>query len=202
MARILTALSTSLDGFIAGAHDSPDQPLGAGGAPLFDWLTNGDTPSRHNPAYRLSPVSATFFDEGVDGCGAVVAGRRTYDVSRAWGGTGPIPGLPLFVLTHHVPANVPAGEPAYTFVTDGIESAVGQARKAAEDRNVFLMGADTVQQCLKAGLLDEIIINLVPVLLGGGVRLLDRLGQPPPKLECSRVIDAPGVTHLTYRVTN
>ena len=202
MTKILTALSTSLDGFIAGADDSPDQPLGTGGAPLFNWLRNGDTPSRHNPAFRLSPLSATFFDEGIDQCGAVVGGRRTYDVSRAWGGAGPIPGLPLFVLTHRVPADVPAGEPAYTFVTDGIDSAVEQARGAANGKHVFLMGADAVQQCLRAGLLDEIIINLVPVLVGRGVRLLDHLDQPTPMLECTRVVDAPSVTHLTYRVIN
>lgn len=202
MTKILTALSTSLDGFIAGADDSPDQPLGADGAPLFAWLTSGDTPSRYNPAFRLSPASARIFDEGIAGCGAVVAGRRTYDVSRAWGGTGPVPGLPLFVLTHQIPAHVPAGEPAYTFVTDGIESAVAQASEAAGDRNVFVMGADTVQQCLKTGLLDEMTINLVPTLLGRGVRLLDHLDEPLPKLKCTGVVDAPGVTHLTYHVIN
>jgi dihydrofolate reductase len=200
MAKIVTALSTSVDGFIAGADDSPDHPLGVGGDPLFDWLTNGDTPSRFGPSLKMSPESAAFFDEGVGRCGAVVAGRRTYDVSRGWNGTGPLPGLPLFVLTHHVPEDAPVGEPPYTFVTGGIESAIEQAREAAGGKDVVLMGADTVQQCLNAGLLDEIIIDLVPVLLGSGVRLLDHLELPTAKLECTGVIDAPGVTHLTYRV--
>jgi dihydrofolate reductase len=200
MTRIVTALSTSLDGFIAGPGDSPQQPLGAGGARLFDWYSDGDTPSRYYPSFKLSAQSAAFFDEGVSRVGAVITGRRTYDISEAWGGSGPLPGAPLFVLTHRVPSEVPPGEPPYTFVTDGIESAVEQAR-AAGGKDVALMGTAAVQECLRAGLLDELTIHLIPVLLGGGARLLDRLGQAAPvQLECVRVVDAPGVTHLQYRV--
>jgi dihydrofolate reductase len=200
MTKIFTALSTSLDGYIAGADDGPQQPLGAGGGALFDWFSNGDTPSRHYPAFRMSPVSAQFFDEIADRCGAMLSGRRTYDIAGAWGGSGPLPGVPLFVLTHRAPAKVPAGDPAYTFVTDGIESALDQARSAAAGKDVSLMGSAAVQQCLRSGLLDEITIHLVPVLLGGGVRLLDHLDGHAPKLDCIRVVEAPGVTHLTYRV--
>lgn len=201
MTKIHTALSTSLDGFIAGPDDGPQQPLGAGGGALFGWFSNGDTPSRHYPAFRMWPASAEVFNQIADQAGAIVSGRRTYDIAGAWGGTGPLPGVPLFVLTHQVPGTVPAGEPAYTFVTDGIEAAIEQARTAAAGKDVSLMGAEIVQQCLRAGLLDEITIHLVPVILGGGVRLLDRLGQHAPKLACTRVVEAPGVTHLTYRVT-
>jgi dihydrofolate reductase len=202
MAQVLTALSTSLDGFIAGADDSPDQPLGTGGSRLFDWFSNGDTPSKYYPTFRLSSGSAQLFDEIAGNCGAIVTGRRTYDVSDGWGGSGPLAGVPLFVLTHQVPDAVPAGEPPYTFVTDGIDAAVKQAKAAAGERDVSLMGAETVQQCLRAGLLDEIHIHLIPVLLGRGVRLLDHLGEGSVELECIQVVNAPGVTHLSYRVVN
>ncbi len=201
MTQIVTALSTSLDGFVAGPGDGPEQPLGAGGARLFNWYSDGDTPSRYYPSFKLSAPSAAFFDQGVSRIGAVVTGRRTYDISNAWGGSGPLPGLPLFVLTHRVPQEVPRGEPPYTFVTDGIGSAVEQARAAAGGKDVALMGTAAVQQCLAAGLLDELVVHLIPVLLGGGVRLLDHLGDAAPvELERVQVVDAPGVTHLHYRV--
>jgi dihydrofolate reductase len=103
-------------------------------------------------------------------------------------------------MTHQVPEAVPAGEPPYTFVTDGIEGAVAQARRAAEGKDLSLMGSTIVQQCLRAGLLDELTISLVPVVLGRGVRLLDGLEAGSVDLELAGVVDAPGVTHLTYRV--
>lgn len=194
MSTIGTALSMSLDGFIAG----PDG--GAAAAGLHDWLTAGETPSRLNPSFKMARPSAEFFDEGVAGTGAVIAGRRTYDVSRAWGGRGPVPGLPLVILTHRAPQQVPAGDPPYTFVTDGIEAAVKQARAMAGGKNVHLMGASVVQQSIRAALLDELVISLVPKLLGQGVRLLDGLDASSVELAVVRVVDAPGVTHLTYRV--
>lgn len=172
-----------MDGFIAGRDDTSEQPLGDGGGALFEWLTSGDTPSRHDSRFHMSRPSADFFDAGTEQVGAVIAGRRTYEVSRAWGGAGPLPGRPLFVLTHHIPQQVPPGDPSYTFVTDGIESAVEQATKAAGDKTVAVMGARTVQQCLRAGLLDELTIHLVPVVLGAGVRLLDNLDPETISLE-------------------
>ena len=129
-----TAVSVSLDGFITGPTE------GAGDAGLHDWLTTGDTPSKVKPSFTMSQPSADFFDEGVVGTGAVVAGRRTYDVSGAWGGQGPMAGLPLFVVTHRAPEVIPLGDPPYTFVTDGVETAVEQARAAAGGKNVHLMG--------------------------------------------------------------
>jgi dihydrofolate reductase len=148
----------------------------------------------------MSAISAKFFDEGVGRVGAVIAGRRTYDVSEAWGGSGPMPGIPLFVVTHRIREAVPTGDPPYTFVTEGIERAIEQARTAAAGRDVALMGASIVQQALRAGLLDELIINLVPVVLGRGVRLLDGLDPETVEVDLVGVVDAPGVTHLTYRV--
>ncbi|MFZ0170142.1 MAG: dihydrofolate reductase family protein [Acidimicrobiales bacterium] len=200
MTKVITGLSTSLDGFIAGAEDSPTQPLGLGGDRLFKWFSDGETPSRFYEWMKMSPESAAFFDEHAGRVGAVVTGRRTYDVTNGWSGTGPLPGVPLFVLTHRVPEVVPSGHPPYTFITDGIEHAISQARKTAGDKDVSVMGATVVQQCLRAGLLDELTIDLVPVVLGRGARLLDGLEREDIELELLRVIDAPGVTHLTYRV--
>ena len=116
------------------------------------------------------------------------------------GGRGPIPTLSLFVVTHRVPKQVPARDPPYTFVTEGVEVAVDQARGAAGGKDVHLMGASIVQQAIRAGLLDELIISLVPIVLGRGIRLLDNLDPGALKLNLERVVDAPGVTHLTYRV--
>jgi dihydrofolate reductase len=173
--------------------------LGEGGEPLFEWFFTGDTPSRHDDQFKLSKRSAEVFDAGIDSCGAVVTGRRTYDIAGAWGGDGPVPGLPLFVLTHRVPAQVPETSVPYTFVTDGVESAIEQAKAAAGDKYVALTGSQAAQQCLRAGLLDEIQLSVVPLLLGGGVRLFDHIGGPV-RLEIISVVDAPGVTHLRYRV--
>jgi dihydrofolate reductase len=200
MTKVLTALSTSLDGFIAGADDSARQPLGAGGDRLFSWLTDGETASRFAPMFTMSPASAAFFDEGVARVGAALTGRRTYDVSEGWGGNGPMPGIPLFVVTHRIPESVPAGIPPYTFVTEGVERAVERATEAAAGKDVFLQGASIVQQCLRASLMDELVISLVPVVLGRGVRLLDGLEPGSVELEIERIVDAPGVTHLVYRV--
>jgi dihydrofolate reductase len=194
MSMIGTAVSASLDGFIAGPSG------GAADAGLHNWLRDGDVPSRVVPAFKMSRASAGFFDEGVEGTGAVIAGRRTYDVAEAWDGRGPIPGLPLFVVTHRVPEVVPSGDPPYIFVTDGIGTAADQARTAAGGQNIHVMGASIIQQCIRARLLDELVISLVPIVLGHGVRLLDGLDPGDVNLELGQVVDAPGVTHLTYRV--
>jgi dihydrofolate reductase len=210
MATVIVALSMSLDGFIAGPNDGGEQPLGEGGTRLFDWYFDGDTPIRpyreaanrglRVPPFKLSTTSAEVFEALIDRGGAVVTGRRTYDIANAWGGNGPLPGLPLFVLTHNVPEHVPQGESHYTFVTDGVASAIAQAKAAAGDKDVSLMGASIPQQCLRAGLLDEIQIHLVPVLLGGGVRLFDHLRPDNIELESVGIVDSPGVTHLKFRV--
>jgi dihydrofolate reductase len=192
MGLVTSAHSMSLDGFIADAEFRGDR--------LQAWLMAGEFPSRLKPAFKMAPESARFFDEGVGRCGAVISGRRTYDVSNAWGGSGPMGPLPLFVVTHVPPETVPDGPLPYTFVTDGIESAVEKARRAAGEQDVVLMGASMVQQCLQAGLLDEIIINLVPKLLGDGVSLFEAGAPSDYELAIENVVTAPNVTHLTYRV--
>jgi dihydrofolate reductase len=150
-------------------------------------------------AFKVSAASAELLREAHRTMGAFVTGRRTFDITNGWGGRPPL-GVPTFVVTHTVPQEwVYEGSP-FTFVTDGVESAVEKAKQAAGDKNIAVGAASIAQQCIKAGLLDEVHIDLVPVPLGKGVRLFDHLGTEPIELESTRVIDAPGVTHLTFRV--
>ncbi len=192
----------SLDGFIAGPNDGPERPLGEGGERIFAWYSGGDTEYRlpgTEMVFKVSPQSAELLREAHSKMGAFVTGRRTFDITNGWGGSPPL-GVPTFVVTHTVPREwVYEGSP-FTFVTDGVESAVERARAVAGEKDVAVGAASIVQQCLRAGLLDEIHIDLVPVLLGGGVRLFEHLGTTPIELESTRVIEAPGVTHLTFRV--
>lgn len=202
MGKVATGLTMSLDGFIAGPNDGPEQPLGEGGMRLFDWYSSGDTDYEMpgtGMVFRVSPASADLLREAHGTMGALVTGRRTFDIANGWGGSPPL-GMPSFVVTHSVPQEwVYEGSP-FTFVTDGVESAIEQARAVAGDKTVAVGAASLAQQCLKLGLLDEIQIHLVPVLLGKGVRLFDHLGGETIELESTRVIETPGVTHLTFRV--
>ena len=202
MSKVIVELSMSLDGFVAGPNDGVDKPLGDGGERLFKWYYSGDTDfplPGTDMVFKISRASAELLQETWPTIGAMVAGRRMFDIAGAWGGNPP-GGGPCFVVTHTVPQEwVKEGSP-FTFVTDGVESAIRQAKQAAGDKNVAVSSANIAQQCLKAGLLDEIQIDLVPVLLGGGVRLFDHLGAEPIELERTRVVEAPGVTHLRFRV--
>lgn len=200
--KVIAAVAVSVDGFAAGPGDGPGQPLGLGGEQLFTWFEDGDTPGRFYPWMKMSAASAAAFDGFIARIGAVITGRRTYDIAQAWHGQGEVPGAPLFVVTHHVPDQVPPTIVPYTFVTDGVTSAVRQALAAAAGKDVRLMGASIIQQCLQTALLDELTIELVPILLGRGVRLLDRLEPATSSLDLVRVVDAPGVTHLTYQVSS
>jgi dihydrofolate reductase len=203
MGKIRTGHSMSLDGFIAGPNDGPEAPMGDGGARLLAWYSGGDTEYRlpgTETVFRVSPQTAEILRETSRTTGALVTGRRTFDLTHGWGGGHPL-GVPVFVLTHTVPQEewVYEGSP-FTFVTDGLESALEQAKAVAGDKDVGVIGASLVQQCIRAGLLDEIHFDLVPVLLGEGVRLFDHLGTEPIELESTRVIEEAGVTHLTFRV--
>jgi len=199
MSRVVVAgLPVSLDGFVAGPHDGPDNPLGDGGARLFEWWTAGS--ERIGPDDRFRPPARSRgVVERLFGCGAIITGRRTFDIARGWGGQHPA-GAPFFVLTHRpVDRHVGPGT-AGTAVTDGIHRALAQARAVAGDRPIAIGSADFAQQYLNAGLVDEIVINLVPVLLGGGVRLFANLAGDIPTLEIAWVVESDGVTHLCYRV--
>jgi dihydrofolate reductase len=195
MAKIVLYMSMSLDGFIAGPGDGAGHGLGRDGERLHDWLADGHGDPR---AYRPAGPSGEVFDEML-ATGAVIVGRRTFDIAGGWSGDHH-DGVPIFVPTHHVPDDPPRGAAVITFVTDGIEAAVTQAKAAAGEQDVMLHGADTAQRCLRAGLLDEMEIHLVPVLLGDGRRLFDGLGPEHVELDRVRVIDAPGITHLRFRV--
>ncbi len=202
MGRVSVGLTMSLDGFIAGPNDGPEKPLGEGGERLFEWYGAGDTDYEMpgtDMVFRISPQSAELLREVDRTMGAFVTGRRTFDIANGWGGNPPL-GVPTFVVTHDVPEEwVYEGSP-YAFVTDGVKSAVERAKGAAGEKGVAVGAASVAQQCIRAGLLDEIHVNLVPVLLGGGVRLFEHLGTAPVDLEGPRVVEAPGVTHLTFRV--
>jgi dihydrofolate reductase len=190
----------SLDGYVAGPNDGPDNGLGDGGDRLFRWYFGGDTEirlSEGTPVLKVSAQSAKHLKEAIATIGAGVWGRRTFDIAHAWGGHPP--GSPAFIVTHNVPQEwVKEGSP-FTFVTDGVESAIRQAKSAAGDKDVVVCTASILQQCLNAGLMDEIHVDIVPLLLGGGVRLFDHL-KASVELESIRVIEAPGVTHLGFRV--
>jgi len=198
MGKVVVGLSISLDGVIAGPNDGPDNPLGDGGGRLFDWWSAGTerigSDDRFRPPVRSRPVVEDMF-----GCGAIITGRRTFDIARGWGGHHPV-GAPFFLLTHQAPDQHVGPGTDGTVVTDGIERALEQARAVAGERDIAVGAADVAQQYLRAGLLDEIHLNLVPVLLGDGVRLFAHLGDRQFDLDCTRVVESDGVTHLRYRV--
>lgn len=202
MGKVSMGLSMSLDGFIAGPDDGPERPLGEGGERLFAWYSAGDTEyglPGTEMVFSVSPQSADLLRQAHARMGAFVTGRRTFDITGGWGGNPPL-GVPTFVVTHSVPQEwVYEGSP-FTFVTDGVESAVEKAKSTAGDKDVAVGAASVVQQCIRAGLLDEIHVDLVPVLLGDGVRLFEHLGMVPIELERTEVVEGAGVTHLTFRV--
>ena len=200
MGKVVFNMTMSLDGFVAGPNDGPENGLGDGGKQLFTWYFSGDTEipiSDGNMVLKVSPQSAKILNEAFQNYGAGVWGRRTFDIAGAWGGHPP--GSPCFIVTHHIPQEwVYEGSP-FTFVTDGVEIAIRQAREAAGDKDVVLCTASVLQQALQAGLVDEIHVDVAPLLLGNGVRLFDHLSEPI-ELEAIRVIEAPNVTHLGFRV--
>jgi dihydrofolate reductase len=193
MGKAAVGLTMSLDGFIAGPNAGPERPLGEGGERLIEWYSGGDTEYEMpgtGMVFRISPQSVELLREVNERMGAFVTGRRTFDIANGWGGNPPL-GVPTFVVTHSVPEEwVYEGSP-YTFVTDGVEKAVELAKEVAGDMDVAVGAASIAQQCIRAGLLDEVHVNLAPVLLGGGVRLFEHLGTPPIDLESMRVIKTP-----------
>ena len=201
MGKVTFNMTVSLDGFVAGPNDGPENGLGDGGEGLFNWYFSGDTEvfmSEGVPPLKVSKQSAEIMKEAFSTIGAGVWGRRTFDIAHAWGGNPP--GSPAFIVTHNVPQEwVKEGSP-FIFVTDGVESAISQAKKAAGDKDVVICTANILQQALKAGLVDEIHVDLAPILIGGGVSLFDRLGIGPINLECIRVLQTKDVIHLGYRV--
>lgn len=211
MAKVRAHISTSLDGYVAGPNQTQEEPLGEGGEGLHEWViatkawreANGLEGGEEN-------VSNTVVAQETANVGAEIMGRGKFgpaargpwgdDPWQGWWGDDPPFHKPVFVLTHHEREPLVLTDTTFTFITDGIESALERARDAAGDRDVFIGGgADVINEYLAAGLLDELELHVAPILLGGGARLFDGV-SPNLKLEKTRAIDAPGVVHLKYRV--
>jgi dihydrofolate reductase len=212
MTKVFADISISLDGFVAGPNTTLDEPLGEGGEQLHEWAVRlAIFRERHGMEGGERDADDAFLTESLDRTGAIVIGRRMFSGGEGpweddpnaggWWGDDPPFGVPVFVLTHHPRATlVKQGGTSFTFVTDGAEAALGQARAAAGEKDVAVGGgASVIQQFLRAGHLDELRIHVAPVLLGGGTRLFEPLGVEPLKLEATRVASSPHVTHLIFR---
>jgi dihydrofolate reductase len=189
MGLVICDMSISLDGYVTGPNDSRDNPFGDGAGMLHDWMFGAAT-----------EADRALLDDMVGGAGAVVMGRRSFDKNEGeggWGEGGPLGETPCFVVTHHKPA---ASYPlVFTFVTDGVASAIGQARRVAGDRVVGLHGASVMQQALPLGLVDELRVHVIPVLLGGGTPLFGPLASPVT-LERTHAVVTAAATHIGFRV--
>jgi dihydrofolate reductase len=198
--KVAIDISLSLDGFIAGPNDGSTQGLGEGGEQLHEWVFGLKSwRERHGLEGGETGPDSDILEEAFADAGAIVMGRRMFDLAEApWGDEPPFYN-PVFVVTHRPRETLAKKRTTFTFVTDGVESAVEQARAAGGDKDVLIAGgAQIAQQCLHAGLVDELQLHVVPVLLGGGKRLLDDVGRG--ELELDRVVGSPRVTHLRYRV--
>jgi dihydrofolate reductase len=209
MSRLRVSITMSLDGYVAGPDQSEQNPLGLGGERLHEWLVGLQAFREAHGGEPGGEVNAsTAIAEGIlGGVGATIMGRNMFGGGpgpwrenwQGWWGDEPPYHHPVFVLTHHPREPLELEGTTFHFVTDGIESALEQARAAAGDKDVSVGGGATaVQQYLSAGLLDELLISVVPVLLGAGARLFDNLGDPLPQLRQVEAIEAPSVTHIRY----
>jgi dihydrofolate reductase len=210
MTRLTFDISMSLDGFVAGPNQTLEEPLGEGGEQLHEWIIRlAGWREQHGLSGGETGPDDEVMRESIGTAGAFLMGRRMFSSGQGpwaddpkadgWWGDDPPFRVPVFVVTHHAREPVEKqGGTTYHFVTDGIESALEQAREAAGDKPVEIAGgASVIQQCLRAGLVDDFQVHVVPILLGGGVRLFE---AEQGKLELTRVVGSPAVTHLSYRV--
>jgi dihydrofolate reductase len=182
---VFAHVTVSVDGYMAGPDVSVAEPMGRGGARLHEWI------------FDDNDVDKTVIQDTFAAIGAVVLGRRTFDVGLGdWGDT-PFP-APSFVLTHRAEPDRPMKSASFSFVTDGIGNALTRARAAAGEKDVVVMGGETIQQCLREKLIDELHLQLAPVVLGGGLRMFDDVGHF--ELKQTAVLVSPQVTHLRYEV--
>jgi dihydrofolate reductase len=212
MAKLRVDISMSVDGFIAGPNPSEEEPLGEGGTQLHEWAFKLATWRKpHGLEGGEVNASTDVLEESLDNIGATVMGRNMFGGGPGpweenpwdgWWGDDPPFRTPVFVLTHHEREPVEKqGGTTFTFVTNGIASALEQAKEAAGGKDVSLGGgANVIQQYLAAGLVDELRLNVVPIVLGDGTRLFDNIAGADVKLEPVRVVETPDVTHLKYRV--
>jgi dihydrofolate reductase len=191
-------MSMSLDGFIAGPNEGPDNGLGDGGERLHEWLFAGGGADESGMPAGPPGVNGQVFDEAMS-TGAVVAGRGTFEPAGGWNGDHH-DGVPIFILARHEPTIDISGWPLVSYMSD-VTTAMNRATEAAADRNVLVHGAGTAQLALTAGVLDELELHVVPVLFGQGRRLFDGLPPGQIELERTRILEGEaGVTHLHYRV--
>lgn len=213
MSQVVVEISMSLDGYVAGPNPSLEEPLGQRGEDLHDWVVGlSSWRQAHGLEGGTDDADSALMEESIGSTGAVIMGRKMFSGGEGpwkddpnaggWWGDEPPFRVPVFVLTSHERAPEVRGDTRFTFVTDGIESALGQARAAAGERNVSIAGgAAVIQQFLRAGLVDELKIHVAPLILGGGTRLFD--GELEPlELELTRVVDSPKATHLRYRLSS
>jgi dihydrofolate reductase len=189
MTRVICDMSTSLDGYVTGPNDSRENQFGDGAETLHDWIFDAATDE-----------DRAILQDVLDSVGAIVMGRKSFDKNEGdggWGDGGPVGDTPCFVVTHHKPTR--SHPPIYTFVTDGVVSAIEQAKQAAGDKVVTLHGATVMQQALPLGLVDEIRVHVIPVLVGGGTPLFAALDSAI-SLERTQVVVTPAATHLRFRV--
>jgi dihydrofolate reductase len=212
MGQVFADISISLDGYVAGPEPSLEEPLGKGGEDLHQWAFAARAwREAHGLEGGEANVDSELIEETIARAGATIMGRKMFSGgsgpwaddpnANGWWGDEPPFRHPVFVLTHHEREPLVLGETTFTFVTDGIDAALEAARAAAGERDVQIAGGgEAVQQYLVAGAVDELQIHVAPVLLGGGVRLLDNLGANPSQLEPVRVLESPAAAHLRYRV--
>jgi dihydrofolate reductase len=194
MAKVIGALTMSVDGFIA----RPDDSVG----PLFDWYDSGDTALRWpgmGMVSHVTPASAGYLRDTIEGTGAIVVGRRVYDYTNGWGGNHPL-SVPLFLVTHRPPQSWPTPDAPFTAVTEGVAAAIERAKAVAGSKAVALAGPRIIQQALNLDLVDELAVDLAPVLLGDGIRFFGELARSPVLLDDPQVIQSARVTHLRFRV--
>jgi len=189
MALVICDMSTSVDGYVTGPNDSRQNPFGDGAVMLHDWMFDAATDQ-----------DRAILHEMLDGVGAIVMGRKSFDKNEGdggWGDGGPVGDIPCFVVTHNKPAA--SYPPVFTFVTDGVASAIEQAKHVAGDKVVGLHGATVMQQALPLGLVDELRVHVIPVLLGGGTPLFGPLDSSIT-LERTNALVTPAATHIMFRV--
>jgi dihydrofolate reductase len=194
MADVIAALTMSVDGFIAHEDDSVGH--------LFDWYDSGEAEVRWpgmGMVSHVAPPSAAYLQETIKRAGALVVGRRVYDYTNGWGGSHPL-GVPLFLVTHRPPQRWPVPGAPFTAVPEGLAAAIGKAKATAGDKTVALAGPAIIQQALDLDLVDEIAVELAPVLLGKGIRFFGELAHAPVLLDDPEVTESRRVTHLRFRV--
>jgi len=194
MGKVIVTAAVSVDGFIADSSDAV--------GPLFDWYGNGPVaiaPGDPERVFEVSEPTAEYMREAWTKVGATVIGRRLFDLTNGWGGR-PAAGDAVFVVTHEPPTDWPFPDAPFTFVTDGVRSAIAQARDVAGDRDVVVSAGNIGRQVLDEGLADEVVLNMAPAVFGTGIRFFGEIAEPPLLLENPTVIEGDRVTHLIYPV--